>query len=79
MPINILLTFILGSLLGWAVIQITRAPSGLRSLIFGCCSAGKYLHLILQLCSCDYIHSSSSLVYFSKCLNYCQSTNTFSR
>ncbi|RWR82684.1 hypothetical protein CKAN_01141300 [Cinnamomum micranthum f. kanehirae] len=59
MPINILLTFLLGSLLGWAVIQITRAPSSLRSLIFGCCSAGNlgYMLIIIIPAICKEKHS----------------------
>ncbi|CAF2180351.1 protein PIN-LIKES 3 [Brassica rapa] len=40
MPINLLLTFIIGSLLGWIVILITKPPSNLRGLIVGCCAAG---------------------------------------
>lgn len=40
MPINILFTFIIGSILGWAVIQITRPPQHLRGLVVGCCAAG---------------------------------------
>ncbi|KAL5707309.1 Protein PIN-LIKES 3 [Ranunculus cassubicifolius] len=40
MPLNILLTFIIGSAFGWIVIQLTRAPSHLRGLILGCCAAG---------------------------------------
>ncbi|KAG0488651.1 hypothetical protein HPP92_007232 [Vanilla planifolia] len=40
MPVNILLTFIIGSAFGWVVIQITKAPFQLRGLIFGCCAAG---------------------------------------
>ncbi|KAJ0987121.1 hypothetical protein J5N97_005477 [Dioscorea zingiberensis] len=40
MPINIFLTFLIGSLLGWVVIQLTKAPSRLRGLILGCCAAG---------------------------------------
>ena len=40
MPINLLLTFIIGSLLGWIVILITKPPSHLRGLIVGCCDAG---------------------------------------
>lgn len=42
MPVNILITFIIGSALGWAVNQITRAPTHLRGLVIGCCAAGKY-------------------------------------
>lgn len=43
MPVNVLLTFIIGSLLGWIVIVITKPPSHLRGLILGCCAAGKNL------------------------------------
>ncbi|KAG2254494.1 hypothetical protein Bca4012_058078 [Brassica carinata] len=40
MPVNVLFTFIIGSLLGWIVIVITKPPSHLRGLIVGCCAAG---------------------------------------
>lgn len=48
MPLNILLTFVVGSLLGWIVIQLTNPPSHLRGLILGCCSAGKTPPLLYQ-------------------------------
>ncbi|KAF5203418.1 Auxin efflux carrier-like protein [Thalictrum thalictroides] len=47
MPLNILITFILGSAFGWVVIQITRAPSHLRGLILGCCAAGNLGNMLL--------------------------------
>lgn len=40
MPFNILITFLVGSILGWIVVQFTRPPSHLRGLIVGCCAAG---------------------------------------
>ncbi|KAJ4702358.1 putative Auxin efflux carrier family protein [Melia azedarach] len=40
MPFNILITFIVGSILGWIVVQFTRPPAHLRGLIVGCCAAG---------------------------------------
>ncbi|CAL1379778.1 unnamed protein product [Linum trigynum] len=40
MPLNILFTFIVGSLLGWVLIRITEAPRALRGLVLGCCAAG---------------------------------------
>ncbi|XP_020539852.1 protein PIN-LIKES 1 isoform X2 [Jatropha curcas] len=40
MPFNILITFIVGSILGWLLIRSTRAPHDLRGLVLGCCSAG---------------------------------------
>ncbi|XP_056846652.1 protein PIN-LIKES 3 isoform X3 [Raphanus sativus] len=40
MPVSLLLTFIIGSFLGWIVILITKPPPHLRGLIVGCCAAG---------------------------------------
>jgi len=47
MPLNVLLTFIIGSFLGWIVIKITKPPSHLRGIIVGCCAAGNF-NIILQ-------------------------------
>ncbi|KAL5707335.1 hypothetical protein ACHQM5_025394 [Ranunculus cassubicifolius] len=47
MPLNILIIFIIGSAFGWIVNQITKAPSNLRGLIVGCCSAGNLGNLLL--------------------------------
>ncbi|GMP44368.1 hypothetical protein CsSME_00013326 [Camellia sinensis var. sinensis] len=47
MPLNILITFIIGSALGWGVIQITRAPPHLRGLVPGCCAAGNLVNMLL--------------------------------
>ncbi|XP_010428717.1 PREDICTED: protein PIN-LIKES 3-like isoform X1 [Camelina sativa] len=40
MPVNVMLTFIIGSLLGWIVIVITKPPSHLRGLIISSCASG---------------------------------------
>ncbi|KAL2348726.1 hypothetical protein Fmac_002726 [Flemingia macrophylla] len=40
MPVNILLTFIIGSVLGWILVKLTRPPKHLEGLILGVCSAG---------------------------------------
>ncbi|KAK1362198.1 putative membrane transport protein [Heracleum sosnowskyi] len=40
MPINILISFMIGSLLGWVVNLLTRPPPHLRGLVIGCCAAG---------------------------------------
>ncbi|XP_042495647.1 protein PIN-LIKES 3-like [Macadamia integrifolia] len=47
MPINILFTFLIGSALGWILIQITRPPSHLRGLILGCCAAGNLGNMLI--------------------------------
>uniref|UniRef100_A0A803MHR4 Uncharacterized protein n=1 Tax=Chenopodium quinoa TaxID=63459 RepID=A0A803MHR4_CHEQI len=40
MPINILVAFIIGAILGWLLVKITRPPKHLKGLIIGTCSAG---------------------------------------
>ncbi|XP_021759421.1 protein PIN-LIKES 3-like [Chenopodium quinoa] len=40
MPVNIFITYLLGSILGWVLIKITKAPRHLKGLIIGACSAG---------------------------------------
>ncbi|XP_049392378.1 protein PIN-LIKES 3-like isoform X1 [Solanum stenotomum] len=47
MPFNILFTFIVGSILGWVVLQITRPPQHLRGLVVGCCAAGNLGNMLL--------------------------------
>lgn len=47
MPFNILMTFIIGSALGWVVIQITRAPPHLHGLVIGCCAAGNLGNMLI--------------------------------
>ncbi|XAR64680.1 hypothetical protein NMG60_11008455 [Bertholletia excelsa] len=47
MPFNILISYIIGSALGWAVLQITRTPLHLRGLVLGCCAAGNMGNMLL--------------------------------
>ncbi|GFZ09523.1 auxin efflux carrier family protein [Actinidia rufa] len=47
MPVNILLTFIIGSALGWVLVKITRTPKHLQGLVISCCSAGNLGNLLL--------------------------------
>ncbi|KAL0361920.1 UNVERIFIED_CONTAM: protein PIN-LIKES 1 [Sesamum radiatum] len=39
-PVSILITFIIGSILGLGIVRITKAPPHLRGLVIGCCAAG---------------------------------------
>ncbi|XP_030536012.1 protein PIN-LIKES 3-like isoform X2 [Rhodamnia argentea] len=39
MPINILITFIIGSALGFILVKVTRAPQHVKGLILGCCAS----------------------------------------
>ena len=41
MPVNVLLTFVIGSALAWVLLIITRPPQHLKGLIIGACAAGK--------------------------------------
>lgn len=47
MPVNILLTFIIGSALGWILVKVTRTPQHLHGLVIGCCAAGNLGNLLL--------------------------------
>ncbi|XP_021686449.2 LOW QUALITY PROTEIN: protein PIN-LIKES 3 [Hevea brasiliensis] len=47
MPLNILITFIIGSILGWILVQFTRPPPHIRGLIVGCCAAGNLGNMFL--------------------------------
>ncbi|XP_027913068.1 protein PIN-LIKES 3-like [Vigna unguiculata] len=54
MPVNILITFIIGSALGWILVKLTRAPKHLEGLIIGVCSAGNvgFLPIIIVPAIC---------------------------
>jgi len=43
MPLNVLLTYIIGAALGWLFLKITKEPSDMQGLVLGCCAAGSSL------------------------------------
>ncbi|XP_016651197.1 PREDICTED: uncharacterized transporter YBR287W-like isoform X2 [Prunus mume] len=47
MPVNILITFIVGSILGWILLQLTRPPAYLRGIVVGCCAGGNLGFMLL--------------------------------
>ncbi|CDP01746.1 unnamed protein product [Coffea canephora] len=47
MPVNILLTFLIGSALGWVLVKVLRTPQHLHGLVIGCCAAGNLGNLLL--------------------------------
>ncbi|KAM5574008.1 protein PIN-LIKES 3-like [Rosa sericea] len=47
MPVNVLMTFIVGSIFGWILILLTRTPPHLRGLTVGCCAAGNLGTMLL--------------------------------
>ncbi|KAG4148529.1 hypothetical protein ERO13_D05G291000v2 [Gossypium hirsutum] len=55
MPLNILLTFVFGSILAWLLIKITKTPKHFRGIVIGCCSAGNLgnLPLIMVPAVCE--------------------------
>jgi len=51
MPVNIAITFLIGTMLGWLVIKILRPDRHLEGLIIASCSAGTYIVMsILSIC-----------------------------
>ncbi|KAF6159561.1 hypothetical protein GIB67_032332 [Kingdonia uniflora] len=49
MPINILLTFLIGSALGWILIKLTKPPKHLRALILGVSFSVKLKEFMLSV------------------------------
>ncbi|KAI0502335.1 hypothetical protein KFK09_017283 [Dendrobium nobile] len=49
MPVNLVLNSLVGSALGWILIQITKAPKRLRAVILASCSVGNVGNLFLVL------------------------------
>lgn len=47
MPVNVFLTFLIGSFLGWLVNLVTRPPPHLRGLVIGCCAAGNLGNILI--------------------------------
>ncbi|KAH0974518.1 hypothetical protein GBA52_016417 [Prunus armeniaca] len=47
MPVNILITFIVGSILGWILLLLTRPPAYLRGIVVGCCAGGNLGFMLL--------------------------------
>ncbi|RDX67948.1 Protein PIN-LIKES 3, partial [Mucuna pruriens] len=60
MPLNILLTFIVGTALGWLFMKITKAPSDMQGLVLGCCAAGNLGNLPLIIIPAVCKESNSS-------------------
>ncbi|MBA0866356.1 hypothetical protein Goshw_020253 [Gossypium schwendimanii] len=47
MPLNVLLTFLVGSALGWILAKLTKTPRHLQGIVIGCCSTGNLGNLLL--------------------------------
>ncbi|XP_052305538.1 protein PIN-LIKES 3 [Populus trichocarpa] len=47
--LNVLIPFVIGSVLGWLLVKITKAPKGLRGVIMGCCAAGNLDKMLLVI------------------------------
>ncbi|CAK7357567.1 unnamed protein product [Dovyalis caffra] len=70
MPVNILLTFIIGSILAWILIKITRTPPHLQGLVIGCCSAGNLGNLLLIIAPAVCEEPNSPFGDSTVCSNY---------
>ncbi|KAK8552741.1 hypothetical protein V6N13_121125 [Hibiscus sabdariffa] len=67
MPLNVLLTFLVGSALGWILIKITKTPRHLRGAVIGCCSAGNLGNLLLIVIPALCEESNSPFSNISTC------------
>ncbi|XVF82857.1 hypothetical protein PTKIN_Ptkin16aG0084000 [Pterospermum kingtungense] len=67
MPLNIILTYLIGSVLGWILIKITKTPRHLRGVVIGCCSAGNLGNLLLIIVPAVCDESDSPFADSSTC------------
>ncbi|CAN1163056.1 Protein PIN-LIKES 3 [Linum perenne] len=70
MPVNILITFMVGSALGWMVIQLTKPPQQLRGLIIACCAAGNLGNLLMVMIPAVCIEKASPFGSHDVCQSY---------
>ncbi|XP_061367860.1 protein PIN-LIKES 3-like [Gastrolobium bilobum] len=70
MLVNIFLTFVVGSILGWMLNKIARTPKHLRGLVNGCCTAGNLGNLLLIIVPAVCEESSSPFGDSSTCSTY---------
>lgn len=70
MPVNILLTFIIGSVLGWILIRVTNTPPDMHGLVIGCCAAGNLGNLLLIIVPAVCDETNSPFGDSSTCSSY---------
>ncbi|KAK9285766.1 hypothetical protein L1049_024966 [Liquidambar formosana] len=70
MPVNILLTFIIGSALGWILVKIAKTPPHLQGLVIGSCAAGNLGNLLLIIIPAVCTESNSPFGDSTVCTTY---------
>ncbi|TKY58413.1 transporter C5D6.04 [Spatholobus suberectus] len=70
MLVNIFLTFVVGSILGWLLNKIARTPEHQRGLVNGCCTAGNLGNLLLIIVPAVCEENSSIFGDSSTCSTY---------
>ncbi|KAJ8771061.1 hypothetical protein K2173_023386 [Erythroxylum novogranatense] len=70
MPVNILLTFVIGSALAWILIKIAKTPPHLQGIVIGCCSAGNLGNLLLIIVPAVCEESNSPFGDATLCATY---------
>ncbi|KAK4847745.1 hypothetical protein QYF36_005415 [Acer negundo] len=73
MPVNILLTFLIGSALGWILVKVTGTPKHLQGLVIGCSSAGNVGNMLLIILPAVCEENDSPFGDSSTCSTYGES------
>ncbi|KAL2576823.1 hypothetical protein AAZV13_16G095600 [Glycine max] len=76
--VNIFLTLVVGSILGWMLNKIAKTPKHLRGLVNGCCTAGNLGNMLLIIVPAVCEQSSSIFGDSSTCSTYGQAYAAFS-
>lgn len=78
MPVNLLLTFLIGGFCGWIVVKITRTPKHLSGLVIGNCAAGNVGNLLLIIIPAICEQKASPFGDASVCMDYGMAYASFS-
>ncbi|KAJ8755799.1 hypothetical protein K2173_024344 [Erythroxylum novogranatense] len=76
--VNMLFTIIIGSILGWILVKITRTPQRLQGPVLGCCAAGNLGNLLLIIIPSLCEEKSSPFGDSTVCSTYGESYAAFS-
>ncbi|KAI9195832.1 hypothetical protein LWI28_018527 [Acer negundo] len=73
MPVNIILTSVIGSALAWILVKVTGTPQHLQGLVIGCSSAGNIGNMLLIILPAICEENNSPFGDTSTCSKYAES------
>lgn len=78
MPVNIFITYLIGSVLGWVLVKVAKCPKHLKGLIIGACSAGNLGKLLIIILPAMCKEKGSPFGAVDVCQSYSMAYASFS-